>query len=98
MIFSIDEYEGYLRLVTTISPGSDIALYPMPRVGTTEEEIDSQVKDTNALYVLAKNLTMVGEIRDLAEDESVYSARFMGDTGVFRDFQTGGPAVFRRSL
>ena len=69
--FSIDEYEGYLRLVTTISPGSPIALYPMPRVGTTEEEIDSQVKDTNALYVLDENLTMVGEIRDLAEDESV---------------------------
>lgn len=89
--FSIDEYEGYLRLVTTISPGSDIALYPMPRVGTTEEEIDSQVKDTNALYVLDENLTMVGEIRDLAEDESVYSARFMGDTGYFVTFRQVDP-------
>ena len=89
--FSIDEYEGYLRLVTTISPGSPIALYPMPRVGTTEEEIDSQVKDTNALYVLDENLTMVGEIRDLAEDESVYSARFMGDTGYFVTFRQVDP-------
>ena len=89
--FSIDEYEGYLRLVTTISPSSDIALYPMPRVGSSEEEIDSQVKDTNALFVLDGNLETVGEIRDLAEDESVYSARFMGDTGYFVTFRQVDP-------
>ena len=89
--FSIDEYEGYLRLVTTISPSSDIALYPMPRVGSSEEEIDSQVKDTNALFVLDGNLETVGEIRDLAENESVYSARFMGDTGYFVTFRQVDP-------
>ena len=89
--FSIDEYEGYLRLVTTISPGSEIGVYPMPRVGSSNEEIDSQVKDTNALFVLDGNLETVGEIRDLAEDERVYSARFMGDTGYFVTFRQVDP-------
>ena len=89
--FSIDEYEGYLRLVTTVSPASDISLYPMPRVGTDEEDIDSQVKSTNSLYVLDENLETVGEIHDLAEDENVYSARFMGDTGYFVTFRQVDP-------
>ena len=89
--FSIDEYEGYLRLVTTISPGSEIGVYPMPRVGSSNEEIDSQVEDTNALFVLDGNLETVGEIRDLAEDERVYSARFMGDTGYFVTFRQVDP-------
>ena len=89
--FSIDEHEGYLRLVTTISHGSGTGVYPMPRVGSSNEDIDSLVKDTNALFVLDGNLETVGEIRDLAEDESVYSARFMGDTGYFVTFRQVDP-------
>ena len=49
------------------------------------------MKDTNALFVLDGNLETVGEIRDLAENESVYSARFMGDTGYFVTFRQVDP-------
>lgn len=64
--FSIDEYEGNLRVVTTEG-------------------------DTNSVYVLDKELEIIGSIEDLAEDERVYSARFMGDTGYFVTFRETDP-------
>lgn len=86
--FSIDEHEGNLRLVTTVTrlsaqPDRDIELFSSEQ---TEEQTES-----NTLYVLDENLKVIGEIRDLAEDESVYSARFMGDTGYFVTFRQIDP-------
>ena len=49
------------------------------------------MKSTNSLYVLDENLETVGGIHDLAEDENVYSARFMGDTGYFVTFRQVDP-------
>lgn len=64
--FSIDEYGGYLRIVTTKG-------------------------DENCVYVLDMDLETVGAIEGLAEDERVYSARFMGDTGYFVTFKETDP-------
>ena len=64
--FSIDEYEGYLRVVTTC-------------------------ENTNSVYVLDEHLEIVGKIENLAEDERVYSARFMGETGYFVTFRETDP-------
>ncbi len=64
--FSIDEYEGNLRVVTTDG-------------------------DTNSVYVLDKELDIIGSIEDLAKDERVYSARFMGDVGYFVTFRETDP-------
>lgn len=93
--FCIDEYDGYLRLVTTVSPVYAAGSGVLPLTGTeaaTEEIQDvSSGKDTNALYVLDTDLKTVGEIRDLAPDESVYSARFMGDAGYFVTFRQIDP-------
>lgn len=87
--FSIDEYNGYLRLVTTVSPvssgGIGIARFFS---GDTEER---QQEDSNSLYVLDEDLEITGEIHDLAKDESVYSARFMGDVGYFVTFKQVDP-------
>lgn len=69
--FSMDEYQGNLRLVSTLS--------------------NSRGKDTNALYVLNEKLEKIGEIKDLAPDEQIYSARFMGDTGYFVTFRNMDP-------
>ena len=38
---------------------------------------------TNALYVLDNELNIISEIKDIAKDETIYSARFMGDIGYF---------------
>lgn len=64
--FSIDEYNGNLRVVTTDD-------------------------DTNAVYVLDESLETIGAIEDLAKDERVYSARFIGDTGYFVTFRETDP-------
>ena len=64
--FSIDEYQGKLRVVTTDG-------------------------DTNAVYVMDENLEITGAIEDLAKDERVYSARFIGDTGYFVTFRETDP-------
>ena len=82
--FSIDEYDGYLRLVTTVTK----------TVGETRGVVPlfaPEPSESNSLYVLDKNLKIVGEIRDLAAGESVYSARFMGETGYFVTFRQVDP-------
>ncbi|HIZ13187.1 MAG TPA: beta-propeller domain-containing protein [Candidatus Mediterraneibacter stercorigallinarum] len=85
--FSIDEYNGYLRLVTTVTPiGDGVALYGSSAAGAEEETVA-----TNSLYVLNEALELTGEITDLAVDEQVYSARFMGDIGYFVTFRQVDP-------
>ena len=87
--FSIDEHNGYLRLVTTVSPvssgGIGITRFFSGDTGERQQE------DSNSLYVLDENLEITGEIHDLAKDESVYSARFMGDVGYFVTFKQVDP-------
>lgn len=74
--FSIDEYEGNLRLVTTVD--------------VWDEKKDENVT-TNAVYVLDEELDVLGSIEGLAEDERVYSARFFGDVGYFVTFRETDP-------
>ena len=50
-----------------------------------------QVKESNGLYILGKNLVLKGKIEGLAENESIYSARFLGDTGYFVTFRRTDP-------
>lgn len=69
--FSMDEYQGKLRLVSTLSRNSG--------------------KTTNSLYVLDEKLKVCGKIEDLAPDEQIYSARFMGDVAYFVTFRNMDP-------
>lgn len=82
--FSIDEYDGYLRLVTTVTKteGQTRGIVPL---------LAPEPSESNSLYVLDENLKIVGEIRDLAEGERVYSARFVGKTGYFITFRQVDP-------
>jgi uncharacterized secreted protein with C-terminal beta-propeller domain len=51
------------------------------RVATTEEyyiQHQGTVR-SNAVYVLDEQLSIVGELDDIAPDESIFSAKFMGD-------------------
>jgi len=45
----------------------------------------------NQLYVLDGNLEIVGSIEDIAPDEIIYSARFMGDRAFMVTFRTVDP-------
>lgn len=111
--FSIDEYEGNLRLVTTIDeiysnddimPLNETADETADKNGTTdksdaskvtEKAVAENVKDavpgTNSLYVLNDKLEIIGSIHNLAKDETIYSARFIGDTGYFVTYRQVDP-------
>ena len=68
--FSMDEHNGYFRIVTT-------------KYNT--------YSTSNGVYILDDKLNQVGAIENLAEDERVYSVRFMGDTGYFVTFRQVDP-------
>lgn len=93
--FSIDEYDGYLRLVTTVTStdqkngGFLDNLTDMIDGEATENVVESE--DSNSLYILDGDLNVTGQIRDLAPDEQVYSARLMGDIGYFVTFRQVDP-------
>lgn len=61
--FSMDEYDGNLRVATTVS-------YWLNKVGN---------KQYNNIYVLDKNMNVEGKLERLAENESIYSSRFVGE-------------------
>lgn len=90
--FSIDEYKSNLRLVTSVSYNNDNGVMPISlfRSDAAAEE-ETAKEDSNTLYVLDKNLKELSRIEGLAEDEQVYSARFMGDTGYFVTYKQVDP-------
>ncbi|MCI5603044.1 MAG: beta-propeller domain-containing protein [Lachnospiraceae bacterium] len=81
--FSADEYDGYLRVVTTE--------YEYNVVYEPSDIEEFQDKYRNNVYVLDDKLNIYGRIEGLAEDESIYSARFMKDKGYFVTFRNTDP-------
>ena len=80
--FSIDEYKGYFRFVTTSQKGietqkGDVVMYTMAQ--------------SNSLIVLDGELKKVSSIDNIAPDERVYSVRFMGDVAYFVTFRQVDP-------
>lgn len=90
--FSIDEYEGNLRLVTTISHKGNDGVLPITLFGSKDEETrEEPEKDSNVLYILDEKLGELSRIEGLAEEEQIYSARFMGETGYFVTYRQIDP-------
>ena len=80
--FSIDEYKGNFRFVTTGTKSVVI---------NGEASTNYKIVDSNSLYVLNGELKQIGAIEDVAPDERVYSVRFMGDTAYFVTFRQVDP-------
>ncbi|MDD3661668.1 MAG: beta-propeller domain-containing protein [Candidatus Dojkabacteria bacterium] len=76
--FSLDEYEGHLRIATTISDA----------FGMTAP---SGVQSMNDVYVLDSDLTVTGAVLNLGEDETIYSVRFIEDKGYVVTFKIVDP-------
>ena len=87
--FSMDEYDGHLRVVTTYWQNKR-TVYRDEELGFTNYKY-SDSGQTNGLYVLDEDMNLVGEISGLAEDERVYSVRFTGDVGYFVTFRQVDP-------
>ncbi|MCL2883465.1 MAG: beta-propeller domain-containing protein [Coriobacteriia bacterium] len=79
--YSLDEYDGLLRLAVTRSSCS---------YGGLDNFVSRFIQD-NALYVLDADLQTVGSIFGLAPGEQVYSARFMGQTAYLVTYRQVDP-------
>lgn len=60
------------------------------RIATTYYSYKHDV-DVSSVYVLNKDLQLIGELSDIAYDEQVKSVRFMGDTGYIVTFRNTDP-------
>lgn len=69
--FAVNEYNGYLRVLTT----------DRTRDG----------RNTNRLIILGKDMEYVSSIEDIAIDEQIYAARFLGDIGYFVTYRNTDP-------
>ncbi len=76
--FSLDEYEGNLRVATTIGEQW------FGRFGRVSES-------ENDIYVLDDDLDIRGSVQGLGLTERIYSARFIGDTGYIVTFRQIDP-------
>lgn len=83
--FSMDEYKGVFRVVTTLNSWEQRVYTD----GVDTYEYDNA--NSNALYTLDKDLAILGKIENLAKDEFVKSVRFDGDIGYFVTFRQVDP-------
>ncbi len=88
--FSMDEYDGNLRIATTYYIKNENEETIKQIDGLTMTSI-SQNNYSNRLYVLDENLKEIGRIDDLAKDEKIYSVRFMGKNGYIVTFEQVDP-------
>mgnify|MGYP003289110754 CR=1 FL=1 len=102
--FSMDEYEGHLRVVTTVNEyvykKKNIKLKDNNGDGIIDETdaiepyynmIITDSKEYNALYIYDDKLQLTGCIENLAPDEHIKSARLMGKVGYFVTFRQTDP-------
>ncbi len=81
--FALDEYQGKLRVATTV--GERLSwIYNLPGGMAT-------VKSINDVYVLDEDLKAIGVVRDLGSDEKIYAVRFLGDMGYVVTFREIDP-------
>ena len=87
--FYMDEYEGFLRVVTTDN-SSNYSVYRYAVLETVDFKWDNN-NSSSGLYVLDMSLTRIGSVENLAPGERVYSVRFDGKMGYFVTFRTVDP-------
>lgn len=68
--FSMDEYNGYFRIATTLTKDNT---------------------RTNNLYIYDARMNKVGELTNIAPNESIYSVRFMGEKAYIVTFEQVDP-------
>ena len=101
--FSMDEYEGNLRVVTTVNEyeyeteESEVFDFDGDGKITEKDKAASRrmwirsSKEYNSLYIYDSSLQLIGSIENLAPDEQIKSARLMGKVGYFVTFRQTDP-------
>lgn len=78
--FALDEYQGNLRVAITVGERTGF----FGRFG-------GQRSSANDVYVLDKNLNIVGSVKDMGLEERIYSVRFIEDKGYVVTFRETDP-------
>lgn len=73
--FSMDEYQGNFRIATT----------------TGEVWRNDQYTSKNNVYILNRDMKLVGRLENIAPGEKIYSTRFMGDRAYMVTFKKVDP-------
>src|SRR5438132_3796830 len=81
--FSMDEYNGYLRIATTYCCSQSSGPMPLAYAPVSQQETNE--------YVLDKSLHSTGKLEGLSPGEQVYSARFMGDKAYLVTYKRTDP-------
>ena len=88
--FSLDEYEGNLRLAVTVYSYSYKILRDKD-YGIEQIVYGDASDQTNALYILGPSMNKLGSIEGLAKSERIYSVRFSGPVGYMVTFRQIDP-------
>ncbi|MCW3996464.1 MAG: beta-propeller domain-containing protein [Candidatus Bathyarchaeota archaeon] len=75
--YAMDEYDGNLRIATNLYQYTDKSF--------------ATATQTNNVYVLNQNLTIIGKLEGLAKGENLHAARFMGNRGYLVTFKKTDP-------
>ncbi len=91
--WSIDEYDHHLRVLVTYMGAStaDILQGLLQGESLVDLLYDSEWTRRNALYVLDENLERTSRIGNIAKNEEIKSARFMGETAYFVTYENTDP-------
>ena len=87
--FSLDENNGYLRVVTT-EDRTEFSVY-LDEANDFENTKFGGTTTSNDLFVLDADLKTVGSITGIAEGERIYSVRFQGDWGYLCTYRETDP-------
>ncbi|MGH4121316.1 beta-propeller domain-containing protein [Clostridium sp.] len=96
--FSMDEKDDYFRIATTEYNYSNV--WPMALEESTTSSVSPDKQNSsvqpenqisNNLYVMDKEMKVVGKLKGLANGEQIYSVRFIGDRAYIVTFMLMDP-------
>ncbi|MDR0913981.1 MAG: beta-propeller domain-containing protein, partial [Oscillospiraceae bacterium] len=89
--YSMDEKDGFLRIVTLGDHSADINSATPDAIKNTSIVLTDSQEQSSALYVLNSQLKIVGKTKSVAEGEEIKSVRFDGDICYFVTFRNTDP-------
>lgn len=89
--FSIDAYNGCLRLVTTEWEQKNPRRGIIFRITGRDSVPYEAPQEVCSLWILDEDMNLLSSLRNIQEDEHVESARFLGDTVYFVTFRQTDP-------
>lgn len=89
--FSMDEYNGYFRIATTVDRYTVEKQMYWNGVMPCFYDMTAFLSQTNGVYVLDGELNIIGQVTGLAQGEEIYSVRFQRDRGYVVTFYQTDP-------